>query len=115
MLEENALRAAGHRERQPKRSRSSVDYHDWQMLQLERTAEQRLREASLIAVRGELAARNEVQRYKIILDNIRRLRITPARKHESATPAELSSTRVSAEECARTEGNTGAKVQDHTF
>ena len=51
----------------------------WPMLQLERTAEQRLREASLISVRGEVAARKEVQRCTIILDNIRRLRIAASR------------------------------------
>jgi hypothetical protein len=74
MLEEHALRAAGLRERQLKESRSSGDYHDWQMLELERTAEQRLHEALTVAAREEVASRREVQRCTIMLDSIRQLR-----------------------------------------
>jgi hypothetical protein len=74
MLEENVLRAAGRESGSLKNGGSSQDYHDWQMLELERTAEQRLHEALTVAARDELAARKEVQRCTIMLDNIRRLR-----------------------------------------
>jgi hypothetical protein len=79
MSEENALMAAEFGERQPKDSRSSLDYHDWQMLELERTAEQRLHHAQSAAARGEVAARKEVQRCAIMLDNIRQLRTAALR------------------------------------
>ena len=105
MFEENEVRAAGRRERQPKHSRSSDDYHDWQMLQLELTAEHRLHEASLIAVRGEIAARKEVQRCTIVLDHIRRLRTM---QYESVSPRLQPSgqpAKVSVKGCARNESD----------
>lgn len=79
MLEENALRAADFGERQLKDRESSRDYHDWQMLELERTAEQRLHKALLAAGRGDAAAGKEVQRCTIMLDSIRQLRIAASR------------------------------------
>lgn len=66
-------------ERQIKDGQLSPDYHDWQMLQLERTAEQRLHGALLAAAQGEIAARKEVQRCTIMLDNIRQLRAAASR------------------------------------
>jgi len=71
-------------ERQLKDGQLSPDYHDSQMLQLERTAEQRLHGALLAAAQGEIAARKEVQRCTIMLDNIRQLRATASRMRHRA-------------------------------
>jgi hypothetical protein len=79
MLDENATRAAELGGQQPNDSRSSMDYHDWKMLELERTAEQRLHGALLALANDEVAARKEVQRCTIMLDNIRQLRTAASR------------------------------------
>lgn len=71
--------AAGLGVRQLKNSRSSLDYHDWQMWQLERTAAQRLQGALGAAKTGDATAQKQVQRCAIMLDNIRQLRITASR------------------------------------
>jgi hypothetical protein len=78
-MSENAVIPAELGERQLKNSRSSLDYHDWHMLELERTAEQRLQSALSAAARGEFGARKEVQRRTIMLDNIRQLRTAASR------------------------------------
>jgi hypothetical protein len=51
-----------------------MDYHDLKMLTLEQAAEEQLKNAMEALDRGELAARREVQRWKITLDNIRQMK-----------------------------------------
>lgn len=58
---------------------SRMDYHDLKLLELEQAAEEHLKAAWAAFARGELAARKEVQRWTITLDNIRQLKASVTR------------------------------------
>ena len=62
------------KERQSSPAEALRDYHDWHILQLEEAAEQSLRRAELALTRGETDAHIDVQRYTIMLRDIRQLR-----------------------------------------
>jgi hypothetical protein len=60
-----------------------MDYHDLRMLELERVAEERLKNALLAVRSGEVVAKREVQRLTIMLDNIRQMKNAAARMRSS--------------------------------
>jgi len=56
-----------------------MDYHDLKMFELEQVAEERLNDALAALDRGEVAARIEVQRWAITLENIRQMKTAVTR------------------------------------
>lgn len=56
-----------------------MDYHDLKMLELEQTAEEGLKSALAALDRCELDAQKEVQKWRITLDNIRRIKVSVVR------------------------------------
>jgi hypothetical protein len=56
-----------------------MDYHDLKMFELEQVAEERLNDALAALDRGEVAARREVQRWAITLENIRQMKTAVTR------------------------------------
>jgi hypothetical protein len=61
-----------------------MDYHDLKMFELEQAAEEHLRNALAAVDRGELAAKKEVQRWTITLENIHRVQRF---RHAKLTPS----------------------------
>jgi len=57
----------------------TMDYHDLKMFELEQVAEERLNDALAALDRGEVAARREVQRWAITLENIRQMKTAVTR------------------------------------
>jgi hypothetical protein len=61
-----------------------MDYHDLKMLELEQIAEERLNNA-LVALRGgEVVPTREIQRLRIMLDNIRQMKTAVTRMRSPA-------------------------------
>jgi hypothetical protein len=56
-----------------------MDYHDLKMLELERVAEERLKNALVALNGGETVAKREIQRLTIMLDNIRQMKTVVTR------------------------------------
>ena len=58
----------------PCQTQLPMDYHDLKMFELEQIAEQHLNDALAALNSGEVAARREVQRWAITLENIRQMK-----------------------------------------